>query len=62
MICVSGGSKSRLAKVPGARPSREMRDEKLRIVVAGTFSMSNCAKHIIFGELLEVDMLKQRTL
>ena len=51
-----------LKRRPGARPSQEMRDEKLRIVVAGTFSMSNCAKHVIFGELLEVEMLKQCTL
>jgi len=29
MICGSGGSKSRLAKVAGAEPSGQMRDEKL---------------------------------
>ena len=29
MICGSGGSKSRLAKAPGAEPSAEMRSEKL---------------------------------
>ena len=34
MICGSGGSKSRLAKVAGAEPSGQMRDEKLHAVVA----------------------------
>ena len=34
MICVSGGSKSRLAKVAGAEPAGQMRDEKLHAVVA----------------------------
>ena len=34
MICGSGGSKSRLAKAAGAKPSGQMRDEKLHSVVA----------------------------
>ena len=34
MICGSGGSKSRLAKVAGAEPAGQMRDEKLHAVVA----------------------------
>ena len=34
MICDSGGSKSRLAKAAGAEPAGQMRDEKLRAVVA----------------------------
>ena len=34
MICGSRGSKSRLAKVAGAEPSNQMRDEKLHAVVA----------------------------
>ena len=34
MICVSGGSKSRLAKAAGAEPVGQMRDEKLHAVVA----------------------------
>ena len=34
MICGSGGLKSRLAKVAGAEPSGQMRDEKLHAVVA----------------------------
>jgi len=34
MLCGSGGSKSRLAKVAGAEPSGQMRDEKLHTVVA----------------------------
>ena len=34
MICGSGWSKSRLAKVAGAEPSGQMRDEKLHAFVA----------------------------
>ena len=34
MICVSGGSKSRLAKAAGAEPCGQMRDEELHAVVA----------------------------
>ena len=34
MICVSGGSKSRLAKAAGAEPAGQMRDETLHAVVA----------------------------
>ena len=34
VFCVSGGSKSRLAKVAGAEPARQMKDEKLHAVVA----------------------------
>ena len=34
MICVSGGSKRRLAKATGAEPSGQMRDEKLHAIVA----------------------------
>ena len=34
MICGSGGSKSRLAKAAGAKPSGQMRDEKMHSVVA----------------------------
>ena len=34
MICGSGGSKGRLAKAAGARPSGQMRDEKLHAVLA----------------------------
>ena len=42
MVCGSGGSKSRLAKVAGARPSGQMRDEKLHAVVArSTFRSQN---------------------
>ena len=33
MSCGSGGSTSRLAKAAGAKPSGEMRDEKLHAVV-----------------------------
>ena len=42
MICGSGGSKSRLAKAAGAEPAGQMRDEKLRAVVAqSTFRSQN---------------------
>ena len=42
MICGSGGSKSRLAKVAGAEPSGRMRDEKMRADVApSTFPRQN---------------------
>ena len=34
MICGSGGSKSNLAKAAGAEPDGQMRDEKVRAVVA----------------------------
>ena len=51
MICGSGGSESRLAKVAGAEPSGQTRDEKLQAVVArSTFSSQNvksttCSDH-----------------
>ena len=42
MICGSGGSKSRLAKAPGAETYGEMRHEKLHAVVArSTFPSQN---------------------
>ena len=42
MICVSGGSKSRLAKAAGAEPVGQMRDEKLHAVVTrSTFPSQN---------------------
>ena len=42
VICGSGGSKSRLAKVAGAEPCGQMRDEKLHAVVArSTFPTQN---------------------
>ena len=42
MFCGSGGSKTRLAKAAGAEPSGQMRDEKLRAVVArSTFPSQN---------------------
>ena len=51
MIWGSGGSKSRLAKAAGAEPAGQMRDEKLRAVVArSTFRSQNvqstpCSDH-----------------
>ena len=44
MICGSGGSKSRLAKAAGAEPAGQMRDEKLRAVVAPSTLASEKAK------------------
>ena len=45
MICVSGGSKSRLAKAAAAEPSGQMRDEKLHAVVARSiFGSQKCKK------------------
>ena len=42
MVCGSGGSKSRLAKVAGTATSGQMRDEKLHAVVArSTFRSQN---------------------
>ena len=42
MICGSGGSKSRLAKVAGAEPAGQMRDEKLHAVAGrSTFRSQN---------------------
>ena len=42
MICGSGGPKSNLAKAAGAEPAGQMRDEKLRAVVARkTFPSQN---------------------
>ena len=58
MICGSGGSKSRLAKVAGAEPSGQMRDEKLHAVVA----RSPFAQSTPFSDhFLEVDMSKKWT-
>ena len=44
MICVSGGSKSRLAKAAGAEPAGQMRDEKLHAVVVRSTFASEKAK------------------
>ena len=42
VICGSGGSKSRLAKVAGAEPAGQMSDEKVHAVVArSTFRSQN---------------------
>ena len=45
MICDSGGSKSNLAEAAGAEPDGQMRDEKVRAVVArSTFPSQKCQK------------------
>ena len=71
MICSSGGSKSRLATAAGAKPSRQMRNQKhfwkLRYWKTahgcGTKHMwkSKCTKRLRFGALLEVEMFKKCT-
>ena len=45
MVCGSGGSKSRLAKVAGAEPSGQMRSEKLHAVVAPSTCRSKDAQN-----------------
>ena len=46
MICGTSGSKSRLAKAAGAKPSGQMRDEQLHAVVArSTFPSKNVQNH-----------------
>ena len=62
MFCGSGGLKSRLTKGAGAEPSGEMRDQKLRTVVARSTSGSQRQKHLMPGALLEVQMSKKCTL
>ena len=57
----SGGSKSRLAKVAGAEPAWQMRDEKLHAVVAKHISKSKCTKHTRSGPLSEVELSKKCT-
>ena len=62
MICVSGGSKSRLAKAAGAEPGGEMRDEKsARRCGTKHISKSKCTKHLSLGPLLEVEMSEKCT-
>ena len=45
MICGSRGSKSNLAKAPGAEPAGQMRDEKVRTVVARSTFPNQKAKN-----------------
>ena len=65
LICGSGGSNSRLAKVAkaaGAEPSGQMRDEKLQAVVARSrlyYLQVKKLKHRTFGTLLEVELSKK---
>ena len=49
MICVSGGSKSRLAKAAGAEPAGQMRDEKLHAVVARSTMYKTHNSRTTFG-------------
>ena len=50
MICGSGGSKSRLAKAAGAEPFGQMRDEKLRAIVARSDVRSQNVQSTSFSE------------
>ena len=62
MICGSRGSKSRLAKVAGAEPSGQMRDEKLHAVVArSTFRSQKVKRHHMFARLVEVAISRKCT-
>ena len=62
MICGSGVSKSRLAKAAGAEPAGQMRDKKIaRRCGKKHISKSKRTKHLSFGALSEVAMLKKRT-
>ena len=59
MICGSGGSKSRLAKAAGAEPSGQVRDEKLRAVVArSTFRSQNVQSTSASGTFKSCDVEK----
>ena len=59
MICVSRGSKSRLAKVAGAEVAVQRRNEKLYAAVArSTFASQNAKKTDGLGPLFEVRMCK----
>ena len=63
MICDSGGSKSRLAKAAGAEPAGQMRDEKLRAVVARSTCRSQHVQNTPSPDLFwEVEMSKKCTL
>ena len=65
MICVSGGSKSRLAKAGGAEVAVQRRNEKLQAAVArSTFASQNVQNtpgSDMFGPLFEVGMYKNYT-
>ena len=61
LFCGSGWSQSSLAKAAGAEASGQMRDKQLRAVVAKHVSKSKCTKYLIFGALLEVELLKKCT-
>ena len=55
LVCGSGGSKSKLAEVAGAKPCRQRRNEKLHAAVArSTFSCEN-------GKKMEARMSKNGT-
>jgi hypothetical protein len=61
MFCGTGGSKSRLAKAAGAKPSSGcMRDEKLHAVMARSRFGNEKLKDRRFKPL-EVEMFKRRT-
>ena len=49
LICGSGGSKSRLAKVAGAKPSGQVRDEKLHAVIARSTCRSQNVQNTPFS-------------
>ena len=61
MICGSGGSKSNLAKAAGAETAGQIRDEKVRAVVARSTFPSQHVQNFTFRPLLEVEMSKKCT-
>ena len=62
MICVSGGSKSRLAKAAGAEVDVQRRDEKIaRRCSEKRVCKPKCTKHTSLGPLFEVGMWKNCT-
>ena len=63
MFWGSGGSNSRLAKAAGAEPSSRMIDQTYSKIArrcgAKHIFKSKCAKHLRFGELLDVETSKK---
>ena len=59
MVCGSRGSKSRLAKAAGAELAGQMRHEKCTPLWREAHFQVKRAKHLSFGQLLEVEMSKK---
>ena len=61
MICRVGGLKSRLAKLAGADPPAQVRNEKLRATVVRSASSSQDVQNTVFGPVLEAGMKENDT-